>query len=183
MRNTKMISNLPFDSDRLKFIKYSAQEQPLPNLNFAQSNGEDPLHVQDYYQRIRTEKPHDNEAIFVLKYESEWIGFFSIVFANIRRERNHKTFILGKFDTPNSIKGLLINKIGIIQEYRCYGIGRYILQFCIGLSKSLELDNQKVRIIIFETTKSVAEKIYHRKYRFNVIEKENRVVWAYKIIH
>lgn len=178
-----MISNLPFDLNRLKFIKYSAQELPLPNLNFAQSNGEDPLHVQDYYHSIRTEKPQDNEAIFVLKYESEWIGFFSIAFANIRRKSNQKTSILGKLDTPNSIKGLLINKIGIIQEYRCFGIGKYILQFCIGLSKSVDLDNQKVRIIIFETTKSVAEKIYHRKYRFNIIEKENRVVWAYKIIY
>ena len=181
MRNTNMTSTLQFDPNKLKFIKYTAQAQPLPILNFAQSNGEDPLQVQNYYHHIRTKKASENELIFALRYENEWVGFFSIGLTNIKRISSQSSSRGEEIDTNNLIEGLLINKIGIVQEYRCFGIGKYILQFCIGLVKSSSISSQ-IKIIIFETTRSLAEKIYHPKYGFNFIEKENKLVWAYKII-
>ena len=176
-----MTSILHFDPDKLKFIKYSAQEHRLPILNFAQSNGEDPLQVQSYYFRLRTEKPPENELIFALKYEKEWVGFFSMGLTKIKRMVNLSTRSIEEINTTSPIEGLLINKIGIVQDYRCFGIGKYILQFCIGLVKSRSNDSE-IKIVIFETTRSLLEKIYHPKYRFNFIEKENKLVWAYKRI-
>ena len=181
MRNTNMTSTLQFDPDKLQFTKYTAQEHRLPLLNFAQSNGEDPLQVQSYYYRLRTKKPHDNELIFAVRYEKEWVGFFSIGLTRIKRMVIEGTPKIVETDTNNPIEGLLINKIGIVQNYRCFGIGKYILQFCIGLIKSIGNESQ-IRIIIFETTRSLAEKIYHPKYRFDFIEKENKLVWAYKTV-
>lgn len=176
-----MTSTMQFDPDKLQFIKYTPQEHGLPVLNFAQSNGEDPLQVQSYYYGLRTKKLPENELIFVLCYEKEWVGFFSIGLTRIKRMANEGTPKIKETDTNKPIEGLLINKIGIVQNYRCFGIGKYILQFCIGLVKSTGNESQS-RIIIFETTRSLAEKIYHPKYRFNFIEKENKLVWAYKTV-
>jgi hypothetical protein len=179
MKNTNMTSTLQFNPDKLQFIKYTTQEHRLPILNFAQSNGEDPLQVQSYYHGLRNKKLPENELIFVLRYEKEWVGFFSIGLTTIKRMANQSNPKIQETDTNNPIEGLLINKIGIVQNYRCFGIGKYILQFCIGLVKSTCNESQ-IRIIIFETTRSLAEKIYYPKYKFNFLEKENKLVWAYK---
>jgi hypothetical protein len=176
-----MTSTLQFDPDKLQIIRFTPQEHRLPILNFAQSNGEDPLQVQSYYYRLRTRKLPENELIFALRYEQEWIGFFSIGLTKINRMVNHGTLKDEETYTNNPIEGLLINKIGIVRDYRCFGIGKYILQFCIGLVKSTGNESQ-IRLIIFETTRSLAEKIYHPKYNFNFIEKNNKLVWAYKSI-
>ena len=176
-----MTSTLQFDPNKLKFIKYDVQEHQLPILNFTQSNGEDPMQVQKYYHRIKIGKPPENEVIFALRYGKEWIGFFTIGLTHIKRIGIQSAHRIEEIDKDNFIEGLLINKIGIIQEYRCFGIGKYILQFCIGLVKSGSID-QRVKIIIFETTRPLAEKIYHPKYKFNFIEKENKLVWAFKTI-
>ena len=170
-----------FDPDKLKFIRYDVQEHNLPHLNFAQSSGDDPLEVQNYYLQLRTAKHIKKGLIYALRYEKEWIGFFSIGLTNIRRMCDSRILNIAEHESKNFTKGLLIDKIGIDQNYRCFGIGRYILQFCIGLIKSIMIDGQ-IRIIIFETTESLAEKIYHTKYRFNYVKKDNKLVWAYKMI-
>jgi hypothetical protein len=172
---------LEFDPDKLKFIRYDAQNHRLPVLNFAQSSGDDPLGVQDYYLHISAGKFLKNKLIYVLRYEKEWIGFFSIGLTNIRRKSDPNVLGIAEIESNKFTNGLLIDKIGIDQKYRCFGIGRYILHYCIGLAKSIEGDDQ-IRIIIFETTNSLAEKIYHPKYRFNYVKKEDKLVWAYKPI-
>ena len=177
-----MTSTLQFDPNKLKFIKYDVQEHQLPILNFTQSNGEDPMQVQKYYHRIKIGKPPENEVIFALRYGKEWIGFFTIGLTHIKRIGIQSAHRIEEIDKDNFIEGLLINKIGIIQEYRCFGIGKYILQFCIGLTKAIRTNSQ-IRIIIFETTDSLAAKIYHPKYGFNYLNKDKKIVWAYKAIN
>lgn len=170
-----------FDPDNLKFVTYDAQKHVLPNLNFAQSNGDDPLDVQNYYDNIMTGKYHPSGLTYVLKYEKTCIGFFVVGLTTIRQEHNPGIPRLEGKDTNDFTKGLLIDKIGIDQNYRCFRIGKYILQFCIGLVKSINTSSQ-IRVIIFETTNSLAEKIYHPKYRFNYVKKNENIVWAYKTI-
>ena len=173
---------LEFDPDKLKFILYNAQEHRLPDLNFAQSNGDDPLEVQKYYYHIRTGKSLQNGLIYALRYGMEWIGFFSVGLTKVKQKGNLDNSRQDNNDDANKVtKGLLIDKIGIDQKYRCFGIGRYILQFCIGLTKAISTNSQ-IRIIIFETTYSLAAKIYHPKYGFNFLKKDKKLVWAYKAI-
>ncbi len=171
----------PFNPDKLKFVIYSAKNHQLPNLNFAQSNGEDPLRVQEFYEKFRAGKQLDNELVYVLRYEEEWIGFFSVIFT-ILSKGDVRTPERRVIDANGTLRGLLIHKIGIDQKYRCFGIGKYILLFCIGLGKSQGNDTQ-VKIIIFETTRSLAEKIYHPKYKFRyVVKDKKKLVWVYKKI-
>ena len=66
----------PFNPDNLKFIVYNAKKDQLPILNFAQSNGEDPLKVQEYYDNFRARKLPKNTLFYALRYEEQWIGFF-----------------------------------------------------------------------------------------------------------
>lgn len=183
MRNTKMTLILEFNPDKLKFIRYNAQEHTLPDLNFAQSNGDDPLDVQNYYYHIRTGKILQNELIYALRYEKQWIGFFSVGLTKVKQKNNLDILRqVENVDATGVTEGLLIDKIGIDQKYRCFGIGRYILQFCIGLTKAIRTNSQ-IRIIIFETTDSLAAKIYHPKYGFNYLNKDKKTVWAYKAIN
>jgi len=170
-----------FDPDKLKFIRYDAQNHRLPVLNFVKSSRNDPLNVKDYYLHISAKKKKKNRMIYTLKYEKEWIGFFSIGLTIIKCKSDPNIPGMVEIDSNNFSNGLLIDKIGIDQKYRCFGIGRYILHFCMGLAKSIVGDDQ-IRIIIFETTNSLAEKIYHPKYRFNYVKKDDRLVWAYKTI-
>ena len=95
--------------------------------------------------------------------------------------RRIESALTREYDKNEVTKGLLIDKIGIDQKYRCFGIGRYILQFCIGLTKAISTNSQ-IRIIIFETTYSLAAKIYHPKYGFDFLKKDKNLVWAYKAI-
>ncbi|HYF98905.1 MAG TPA: hypothetical protein VD815_02320 [Candidatus Saccharimonadales bacterium] len=177
----------PFNPDNLKFIVYNAKKDQLPILKFAQSNGEDPLKVQEYYDHFRTRKLPKNTLFYALRYEEQWIGFFSAGFTILNKSEvgaidgKGLDSLVMKTDENFTYKALLIHKIGIDQKYRCFGIGKYILLFCIGLAKS-RWNCAQVKIVVFRTTRSLAEKIYYPKYRFSYVGKDKKLVWAYKKI-
>lgn len=173
-----MIDN--FDLDSIKFLVYDPKIHNLPKLQLKQSNGEDPLDVQSYYQGITEGKAIDPEVLYIINYRTEIIGFFSIASALIEPT-------LSDFDNQIDlekraiIRALLISKIGIDQNYRCFGLGKYILQYCIGLAINLK-ENEEIDVLLLKTTKSLAQKIYCLKYNFKMMVEDKQLVWVYKKI-
>lgn len=173
-----MIDN--FNLDSIRFLVFDPKIHILPKMQLKQSNGEDPLEVQSYYESIIKGNSFNNELLYVIRYKTETIGFFCIASATVEPD-------FSNVDNPitqgkNSlIRALLISKIGIDQNYRCFGLGKYILQYCIGLAINLK-EIEKFDIVVFRTTKSLAQKIYCLKYNFKMIKGDENLVWVYKKI-
>jgi hypothetical protein len=185
MKNIGMTQTTQFDPDGLKFKIFNPKEHQLPRIDFRQTNGEDPLAVQEYFENyILNGKSDIGEVKYVIKYFDNWIGFFSIHLTRLytkESELNPQSEVKGKKEAFNQRPtcALLIKKIGIDQQYRCYGIGKYIMLFCIGLAQTINKDKQ-IKLLIFKTTKSLAEKIYYPKYQFNFTSTSGRLVWAFR---
>src|SRR6476620_9750586 len=182
MRSIDMTQTTQFDPNGLKFKIFNLNRHQLPRIDFRQTNGEDPLSVQEYYENyILSGKSHTNEVKYVIKYFDNWIGFFSIDLTRLNAKQSE--FILQCDEKGNREKyyqeptcAFLIKKIGIDQRHRCFGIGKYIMLFCIGLAKAINKDKQ-IKLVLFKTTKSLAEKIYFPKYQFNFTGTNERLVW------
>jgi hypothetical protein len=187
MRSIGMTQTTPFDPNGLKFKIFNPKKHQLPKIDFRQTNGEDPLSVQDYYEKyIFNGNSDTNEVKYVIKYVDNWIGFFSVGLTRLFTKQSE--LILQSKDKGKREKfsqvptsALLIKKIGIDQRYRCYGIGKYIMLFCSGLVQTINKD-KKIKLVIFKTTKSLAEKIYFPKYQFNFTGTSGKLVWAFKRI-
>ena len=185
-----MTETTQFDPNGLKFKIFNPKKHQLPKIDFTQTNGQDPLSVQEYYDNcILNGRSETNEVKYVIKYFENWIGFFSIDLTRLhikQSEMNHQhggeEVVQGEDRLPQlPICALLIRKIGIDQRYRCYGIGKYIMLFCMGLAQTINKDKQ-IKLVIFKTTKSLAEKIYFPKYQFNFTGTSGKLVWAFKRI-
>jgi hypothetical protein len=173
-----MIDN--FNIDSLKFLVFDPKFHDLPNLQLKQSNGEDPLNIQSYYEDILKGNSFEPKVVYIIKYGTEIIGFFSVASALI--EPTISDFSAQINPNKNSlIHALLVSKIGIDQNYRCFGLGKYILQYCIGLARNLK-EKKEFDIVLFRTTKSLAQKIYCLKYNFKIIQEDEKLVWVYKKI-
>jgi len=188
MRSIDMTQTTQFNPNGLKFKVFNPKRHQLPKIDFRQTNGEDPLSVQEYFENyIFSGKSDTNEVKYVIKYFDDWIGFFSIDLTRLYAEQSES--IPRCDDKGNSEKdyqeptcALLIKKIGIDQRYRCFGIGKYIMLFCSGLAQAINMDKQ-IKLVLFKTTKSLAEKIYFPKYQFNFTGTNGRLVWAFKRIN
>jgi len=185
MKNIEMTQTTQFDPNGLKFKIFNPKKHQLPKIDFRQTNGEDPLSVQEYFENyIFSGKSDTNEVKYVIKYFDDWIGFFSI---DLTRLHTKQSVLLPQYEENGKREkfyqvptcALLIKKIGIHQRYRCYGIGKYIMLFCSGLVQAINKDMQ-IKLIIFKTTKSLAEKIYFPKYQFNFTGPSGKLVWAFK---
>jgi len=185
MKSIEMTQTTQFDPNGLKFKVFNPNKHQLPKIDFRQTNGEDPLSVQEYYENyIFNGKSDTNEIKYVIKYFDNWIGFFSI---DLTRLHTKQTEMIPQYEEKGTKEkfyraptcALLIKKIGIDQRYRCYGIGKYIMLFCSGLVQAINKDKQ-IKLVIFKTTKSLAEKIYFPKYQFNFTGTSGKLVWAFK---
>ena len=79
MKNIDMTQTTQFDPNGLKFKIFNPKKHQLLKIDFRQTNGEDPLSIQEYYQNyILNGKSNTNEVKYVIKYLDDWIGFFSI---------------------------------------------------------------------------------------------------------
>lgn len=184
MKSINMIQMTQFNPDELKFSIYNPKTHVLPKLDFTQTNGQDPLGVQKYYEnQILNNELKDIEFVYVIRYSNNWVGFFSIDLAKVQVHKSHMSTEIDSTykESPSS---LLIKKIGIDKDYRCYGVGKYILLFCTGLAQKINNDRQ-CRTIIFKTTRSLADKIYCPKYQFNYSNKDidKKLIWVYKKIY
>jgi hypothetical protein len=185
MKSIGMTQTTQFDPNGLKFMIFNPEKHQLPKIDFRQTNGEDPLSVQEYYENyIFNGRSNTKEVKYVIKYLDNWIGFFSIDLTRLHSKQSELiTHGDEKVKTEEFSQvppcALLIKKIGIDQRYRCFGIGKYIMLFCSGLVHAINADKQ-IKLIIFKTTKSLAEKIYFPKYQFNFTDTSGKVVWAFK---
>ncbi len=183
-----MTQTTQFDPDGLKFKIFDPKKHQLPKIDFRQTNGEDPLAVQEYYENYIFYSRYDTDEVkYVIEYFDNWIGFFSIDLTRLHPKQPElipQRKVTGKqegfYQVPTY--ALLIKKIGIDQHYRCYGIGKYIMLFCTGLVQTINKD-KLIKLVIFKTTRSLAEKIYFPKYQFNFTGTSGKVVWAFKRIY
>ncbi len=182
-----MTQMTPFDPDGLKFKIFNPKKHQLPKKDFRQTNGEDPLSVQEYYENYFFNGNSETNGVkYVIKYFDKWIGFFSIELARLHTKQSEmipQCEEKGKNEKLSQVPtwALLIKKIGIDQQYRCYGIGKYIMLFCSGLVQAINKDKQ-IKLVIFKTTKSLAEKIYSPKYQFSFTGTSGKLVWTFKRI-
>lgn len=169
-----------FDLNSVKFLIFDPKTHKLPHLQLKQSNGLDPLDIQSYYENIINRNSFETELLYIIKYKTEIIGFFSLASAIIEPTPSK---LGNQFKNRNIplIRALLISKIGIDQGYRCFGLGKYILQYCVGLAVNLK-EIEGFEIVLFKTTKSLAQKIYCLKYSFKMIKADETLVWVYKPI-
>jgi hypothetical protein len=187
MRSTSMTQTPQFDPNGLRFIIFNPKKHHLPKLDFRQTNGEDPLLVQDYFENFIFDRKSDSKGVkYVIKYFDNWIGFFSIDLTRLHPNSSELTPQSKEDDLRDKITiiptcALLIEKIGIDQQYRCYGIGKYIMLYCCGMAHAINKDKE-IKLVIFRTTKSLAEKIYFPKYQFNFTGTNGKLVWAFKRI-
>lgn len=175
---------LSIDQSKLKFRMYDPSVDNLLNLDFTQTDGSDPLLVEEYVKNhILKEIENKSVKAYVVTYEGNAIAFFTLSMTVICS----KSLLKGDYADDDELKkivfpALLMGKIGIDKKYRCFGIGRYICLFCMGLAQET---NKKMAcaFFIFRTTKSLAEKIYGPKYCFRwKKDTPNRMVWAYRKI-
>ena len=161
----------------------------LADLDFSQTNGSDPLLVEDYTKsNMPKEVENKNYKIYVVTYEKNIIAFFTLCMSVICSKYLLKGAEEECDNEPDGTQlkefvfpALLMGKIGIDKKYRCFGIGKYICLFCLGLAQKT---NEKIActFFIFRTTKSLAEKIYGPKYHFRWINTQNNLVWVYRKI-
>jgi hypothetical protein len=88
-----------------------------------------------------------NEKIYVVKYEESIIAFFT----------SSMSVVCSKdlLNEGNGLKGLvypvlLMGKIGIDQKHRCFGIGKYVCLFCLGLVRKT---SEKITCTFFSFSK------------------------------
>lgn len=173
------------DPSKLKFKTYDPFIDNLNNLDFKQTDGSDPLLVEEYTKNhILKEFENKQNKIFVVSYEGNIIAFFSLGMSVICSKNLLKED--EEYAADNELKkivfpALLMSKIGIDKKYRCFGIGKYICLFCMGLAQKT---NEKIActFFIFKTTKSLAEKIYGPKYGFRWKNTSDKIVWVYRKI-
>jgi hypothetical protein len=176
------------DLSKLKFKKYDPFVDNLINLDFKQTDGSDPLLVEEYVKnQISKDFEKKSNKIFVVSYEENIIAFFTLSMSVICSKNLLKDG--GGEDDADSessnkkivFPALLMGKIGIDKKYRCFGIGKYICLFCMGLAQKT---NEKIAcaFFIFRTTQSLAEKIYGPKYYFRWKDRPNKIVWVYRKI-
>jgi hypothetical protein len=173
---------MSIDPSKLKFKLYDPSRDNLTDLDLTQTDGSDPLLVEEYVKsHILEDIENKNYKIYVVTYEENMIAFFTLSMSVIcsknlfRDDSGHGNNGSKKVVFP----ALLMGKIGIDKKYRCFGIGKYICLFCMGLAKKT---NEKIActIFVFRTTKSLAEKIYGPKYYFRWKETSNKTVWIYR---
>lgn len=170
-----------FNLDSIKFLVYDPGFHKLPNLRLKQSNGEDPLDIQNYYESVINGISPEIGLLYVIKYKTEIIGFFSISSAILEPCLSNSSSPIITESKKSVVRALLISKIGIDQKYRCFGLGKYILQYCVGFARNLK-EKEEFDIVLFRTTKSLAQKIYCSKYNFKMIQGTEKLVWVYKKI-
>lgn len=178
---------LSIDPNRLKFRMYDPLFDNLLNLDFTQTDGSDPLLVEEYVKNhILKDIENRNIKAYVVTYEENAIAFFTLSMSVICSKGLLKGGDDGSSMSDDSelkkfvFPALLMGKIGIDKKYRCFGIGKYICLFCMGLAQKT---NEKIScaFFIFRTTKSLAEKIYGPKYCFRwKKDTPNKIVWVYR---
>ncbi len=175
---------LSIDPSKLKFRMYDPLADNLINLDFTQTDGSDPLLVEEYVKNhILEEIENRSIKAYVVTYEDNAIAFFTLSMSVICSKRFLKDDDdadddkLKKFAFP----ALLMGKIGIDKKYRCFGIGKYICLFCMGLAQKTN-EKMACALFVFRTTKSLAEKIYGPKYCFRWKDTPEKMVWAYRKI-
>jgi hypothetical protein len=170
------------EPEKLRFKIYNPLIDDLSELDFTQNDGSDPLLVEQY-AKIKFSKGIENSSkdnkIYVVKYEEKVIAFF-ILRMSVICNNNFSEDDIDKLDEFN-YPALLMSKIGIDKNYRCFKIGKFICLFCLGLA---QLTNEKLAcpFFIFKTTKSLAEKIYGPKYHFRWKSTNSKLVWIYRRI-
>ncbi|MDQ4074330.1 MAG: hypothetical protein M3162_08525 [Thermoproteota archaeon] len=172
--------------ENLEFKIYDHTKDRLDDLDFSQSDGGDPLLVKEFAKELSNYKG-SNKSIkynktFIVKHNSQPIAFFTarlsvITCKEILDKDKDK---VGEMDNVIAYPALLMEKIGIDKNYRCFGIGRYISLFCLGMAQRIN-EIIPCPFFVFKTTKSLAEKIYGPKYFFKWKSLGNRkTVWIYR---
>ena len=177
---------LSIDPSKLKFRMYDPLVNDLLNLDFTQTDGSDPLLVEEYVKNhILKDIENKNIRAYVVTYEENAIAFFTLSMSLICSKSLLKGDDDGNVSDNDKFKkfvfpALLMGKIGIDKKYRCFGIGKYICLFCMGLAQKTN-EKMACAFFIFRTTKSLAEKIYGPKYCFRwKKDTPNKIVWAYR---
>ncbi len=176
---------LSMDPSKLKFRMYDPVVDNLLNLDLTQTDGSDPLLVEEYVKNhILKDIENKNVRAYVVTYEENAIAFFTLSMSLIcsksllKGDNDENDCELKKFVFP----ALLMGNIGIDKKYRCFGIGKYVCLFCVGLAQKTN-EKMACAFFIFRTTKSLAEKIYGPKYCFRWKKNTpNKLVWAYRKI-
>jgi hypothetical protein len=172
--------------ENLEFSTFDPLKDNLESLDLAQSDGRDPLQVKEFAKELSThESIHDGiryNKTFVVKHNSMLIAFFTVRLSVITSKG-----ILEKDKEGGEARGnataspaLLMEKIGIDKNFRCFGIGKYVCLFCLGMAQRI---NEVIPcpFFAFKTTRSLAEKIYGPKYFFKWQSLSNKeIVWAYR---
>jgi hypothetical protein len=180
---------LSIDPSKLKFRIYDPLVHDLLNLDFTQTDGSDSLLVEEYVKNhILKDIENSSVKAYAVTYEENAIAFFTLSMSvicskSLLKDNDDDENVgndgkLEKFVFP----ALLMGKIGIDKKYRCFGIGKYICLFCMGLAQKTN-EKMACTFFIFRTTKSLAEKIYGPKYCFRWKKNSpDKMVWAYRKI-
>ncbi len=180
---------LSIDPSKLKFRIYDPLVHDLLNLDFTQTDGSDPLLVEEYVKNhILKDIENSSVKAYAVTYEENAIAFFTLSMSvicskSLLKDNDDDENVgndgeLEKFVFP----ALLMGRIGIDKKYRCFGIGKYICLFCMGLAQKTN-EKMACTFFVFRTTKSLAEKIYGPKYCFRWKKNSpGKMVWAYRKI-
>lgn len=163
----------------IEIILYNPAYDDLSNLNFLQSDGSDPLHVHEFYIKYILGNCKSDDNIYAIKFKNNFVGFFSTAFVDFDSTGSKSDVKHKKENT--SIPCLQITNMGIDQKSRCYGIGKYILLYTLGLAQKIN-KLTPCKILIFRTTITLAEKIYSPKYQFRYAKVQKKLVWTYRKI-
>lgn len=114
-----------------------SENDNLNSLDFTEDNGTDPLGVNSFVQeKSSLYSKNKLSAVWVVRYEGELIGFFSLsMFAIEVRELAEGERVEGA--TPRSYPAALLGQMGVDKKQRRRGIGYWICQFCIGLAQEV----------------------------------------------
>lgn len=151
----------------------------LSILDFTESNGTDPLGV-DEFARTKATKYHKNKisTVRVVRDKKEIVAYFTVSMSAISVD------ILAseeKVEGVTSIRypAMLLGQLGVDKKYRGKGIGSEICNFCLGLADVLG-KQIACRYVILQT--SITRTTLYEKFEFRMSPKSpaGKKIWMYR---
>ena len=109
-------------------------EQRLPVLDFTESDGTDPLKINEFYKKdLQIYSKAKLSTVWVVKEDEKIIAYFTLSMNAIELDMLSKDEKV-KNTTPRKYPVVLLGMMGVDKKHRSKGVGKFICRTCIGLA-------------------------------------------------
>jgi GNAT superfamily N-acetyltransferase len=173
------MNNIEFNRIEVSILK----DENLESCDFKDSDGSDPLYVNHFIHHRASAYMHYNlSVIYLVKYEGQITGFFSLSMGALEVKRMKKTDKLQEEASQLiSYPALLLGNMGVDRKFQRQGIGKWICKYCIGFAIEF---SKKIACGYVYLQSNNEKKEFYKKLDFVTSGKEgkNGKIWMYRRI-